>query len=59
MDALAVALDGEEPVGAPVTILGQGVLAEDHARVAGTINYELVCGLNADPRRARRVVVDA
>jgi alanine racemase len=59
MDAFAVELDGEEPVGAPVTILGQGVLAETHARVAGTINYELVCGINADPRRARRVVVDA
>jgi alanine racemase len=59
MDALAVELDGEEPLGAPVTILGQGVLAEAHARVAGTINYELVCGINADPRRARRVVVDA
>jgi alanine racemase len=59
MDAFTVELDGEEPVGAPVTILGQGVLAEAHARIAGTINYELVCGLNADPRRARRVVVDA
>jgi alanine racemase len=59
MDALAVELDGEEPVGAPVTILGQGVLAEAHAQIAGTINYELVCGINADPRRARRVVVDA
>jgi alanine racemase len=58
MDAFAVELEGEEPVGAPVTILGHGVLAESHARVAGTINYELVCGLNADPRRARRVVVD-
>jgi alanine racemase len=59
MDAFAVEVDGEEPVGAPVTILGHGVLAEEHARVAGTINYELVCGINADPRRARRVVVDA
>jgi len=59
MDAFAVELDHEEPVGAPVTILGQGVLAEDHARVAGTINYELVCGIRADPRRTRRVVVDA
>jgi alanine racemase len=58
MDAFAVELAGEEPVGAPVTILGDGVLAEAHARVAGTINYELVCGVNADPRRARRVVVD-
>jgi len=59
MDAFAVELGDEEPVGAPVTILGHGVLAEDHARVAGTINYELVCGTNSDPRRARRVVVDA
>jgi alanine racemase len=59
MDAIAVELDGEEPVGAPVTILGQGVLAESHARVADTINYELTCGINSDSRRARRVVVDA
>jgi alanine racemase len=59
MDAFAVELDGEEPVGAPVTILGHGVLAEAHARVADTINYELTCGIDADPRRARRVVVDA
>jgi alanine racemase len=59
MDAFAVELDHEEPVGAPVTILGQGVLAEAHAQVAGTINYELVCGINHDPRRARRTVVDA
>ena len=59
MDAFAVELEREEPLGAPVTILGQGALAEAHARVAGTINYELTCGVNADPRRARRVVVDA
>jgi alanine racemase len=59
MDAFAVELDHEEAVGAPVTILGQGVLAEEHARIAETINYELVCGINRDPRRARRTVVDA
>ena len=59
MDAFAVELAREEPVGAPVTILGHGVLAEAHARVAGTINYELTSRINADPRRARRVVVDA
>jgi alanine racemase len=59
MDAFAVELDGDEPVGAPVTILGQGVLAEEHARVAGTINYELTSRVNSDPRRARRTVVDA
>src|SRR5919198_1720315 len=59
MDAFAVELDRELPVGTPVTLLGNGVLAEDHARVAGTINYEVVCGVNSDPTRARRVVVDS
>jgi alanine racemase len=59
MDAFAVELEGDLPLGAPVTLLGHGVLAEDHARVAGTINYELVCGINSAPERARRVVVDS
>ena len=54
MDAFAVELEREEPIGAPVTILGHGVLAEAHARVAGTINYELTSRVNSDPRRARR-----
>jgi len=26
--------------------------------VAGTIGYEIACGINSDPRRANRVVVD-
>ena len=59
MDAFAVELGRELPVGTPVTLLGHGVLAEDHARVSGTINYELVCRINDDPARARRVVVDS
>jgi alanine racemase len=59
MDSFAVELDRELPVGTPVTLLGHGVLAEEHARVAGTINYELVCGINRDPARSRRVVVDS
>src|SRR5436190_235046 len=59
MDAFAVELDRELPVGTPVTLLGHGVLAEDHARVAGTINYELVCRINDNPARARRVVLDS
>ena len=58
MDSFAVELDRELPVGAPVVIIGQGVLAEAHARVAGTINYELTCGIETDPLRARRTVVD-
>jgi alanine racemase len=57
MDALAVELDRELPVGTPVVLLGRGVLAEEHARVAGTITYELATGINSDPTRARRVVL--
>ena len=59
MDSFAVELDGELPVATPVTIIGHGVLAEAHAKAAGTINYELVSRINADPRRTRRTVVDA
>lgn len=57
MDAFAVELAGELPVGTPVVLVGRGVLAETHARVAGTINYEIATGINSDPARARRVVV--
>ena len=59
MDSFAVRLDRELPVGTPVVLLGHGVLAEAHARVAGTINYELVCGIESGPLRARRTVIDA
>jgi alanine racemase len=58
MDAFAVELDRELPIGAPVVLIGRGMLAEDHARIADTITYELVCGISSDPARARRVVVD-
>jgi len=57
MDAFAVELDRGLPVGTPVTILGHGVLAEEHARVAGTINYELLSRIASGPARARRTVV--
>ncbi|MGH3003025.1 MAG: alanine racemase [Gaiellaceae bacterium] len=57
MDAVAVGLDRELPAGTPATIVGDGVTLEEHARVAGTINYELVCGIESSPTRARRVVV--
>jgi alanine racemase len=58
MDSFAVELDRRLPVGTPVVLLGQGLLAEEHARTAGTITYELVCGIDPSPLRARRVVVD-
>jgi alanine racemase len=57
MDSFAVELDRELPRGTPVTLIGDGLLLEEHARVAGTINYEIVCAIRADPDRARRVVV--
>jgi alanine racemase len=59
MDAFAVELDRQLPVGAPVTLLGHGVMAEAHARVADTIAYEVVTGIRADPLRTRRTVVDS
>lgn len=58
MDSFAVELDRELPVGTPVVLAGHGVLLESHARVAGTINYELACGIESGPLRARRTVVD-
>ena len=58
MDAVAVELDRDLPVGTPVTIVGDGLLLERHAEVAGTIGYEIACGINSDPTRAHRVVVD-
>jgi alanine racemase len=59
MDALAVELDRELPVGTPVTLVGHGVLLEDHARLADTITYELASRIESGAARARRVVLDA
>jgi alanine racemase len=59
MDAFAVLLPRELPAGTSVTVIGPGMLAEEHARVAGTINYEIVCRINSRPERAHRRVLDA
>ena len=59
MDAFAVELPAQLPVGAPVTLIGHGMLAEEHARVARTITYELVSRIESGATRARRTVVDA
>jgi alanine racemase len=56
MDAFAVDLHRELPVGTPVTIVGDGALIERHAEVAGTIGYEIACGIDSRPERALRVV---
>ena len=58
MDATAVELDRELPPGTPVTLVGHGVTLESHARVASTIAYELACGIESGPTRARRVIHD-
>ena len=58
MDAFAVRLDRELPVGTPVTMIGHGVQIEAHARVAGTIAYEIATGIRSSPERARRSVID-
>lgn len=57
MDALAVELDRKLPAGTPVTLVGDGVLIEEHARAADTIGYEIATGLNTRSGRARRVTV--
>jgi alanine racemase len=57
MDALAVELEAMLPVATPVVLVGHGVQIEEHARVAGTIGYEIATGINSDPTRARRVVL--
>jgi alanine racemase len=59
MDSLAVELSGAAEPGTPVTLIGDGLLAEEHARHAGTITYELVTGLRANDDRTTRKVVDA
>src|SRR5579883_2430359 len=56
MDALAVELPAERRAGTEVTIVGAGLPLEEHARVAGTITYELACRIETGPARARRVV---
>ena len=60
MDSFAVELDRELPVGTPVVLLGHGVLAEAHARVAG---HDQLRARLRDPERARsarrRTVIDA
>jgi alanine racemase len=59
MDSFAVELDRRVPLGAEVVIVGPGVPLESHARVAGTINYELTARIESGATRARRAVLDA
>ncbi len=40
----------EVRVGDEAVLLGEGVSAEDHARICGTISYEILCGVRAAVR---------
>ncbi len=35
-------------VGDEVVLLGDGATADDHARLAGTISYEILCGVRVE-----------
>jgi alanine racemase len=59
MDSFAVELPRELPEGEAVTIIGNGLLVEDHARHARTINYEITTRIESGPERAEREVVGA
>jgi alanine racemase len=37
-------------LGDEVTVLGDGITADNHARLANTIAYEIVCGVRATPK---------
>jgi alanine racemase len=58
MDALAVVLPESAGEGDIVTLVGDGVLLEEHAKVSGTIAYEIACGIVSQPTRSEREVVD-
>lgn len=61
MDHCSLLLEGDSAdsvrVGDVVTLLGRDgdeqVLAEEHARIDGTINYEITCGIAGEPRLRR------
>jgi len=40
-------------IGGEAVVLGEGVTADDHARIARTIPYEILCGLRATQRIGR------
>lgn len=57
MDHLSLLVAEDVRRGDVVTLIGsdgsQSVTAEDHARWAGTINYEITCGMADEPRLLR------
>ena len=57
MDAFAVRLRRRVEPGTPVTLIGDGIAAEELAAALGTITYEILCGINAAPARAERQAI--
>jgi alanine racemase len=57
MDALAIALPTGAGEGDAVTLVGDGVLIEEHAEISGTIGYEIACGIVSRAGRSERVFV--
>ena len=58
MDAIAIALPAAAALGDRVTLVGEGVIMEEHAHVSGTIPYEIACGIVSRATRSERVIVD-
>ena len=59
MDSFAVELPGPLEPGTPVTLIGDGLRAEQHARHAATIPHDLVAGIRTPEERSMRTVIDA
>jgi alanine racemase len=57
MDAFAVELHRELAAGTEVTIVGPGIPLEAHAKVAGTITYELASRIETRSTRSTRRVL--
>ena len=51
------ARQGPSRPGTPVTLVGDGITLEAHARIAETIGYELACGIRTSGERSTREVV--
>ncbi|MFJ3713677.1 alanine racemase [Streptomyces sp. NPDC090053] len=58
MDAMSIILDEPAPVGSQVTLIGEGVSLDEHAKIAGIEPWELSAGIIDDPRRTLRNVTN-
>lgn len=60
MDHISILVDNQVCIGDVVTVIGSDenecITAEDHARWAQTISYEITCGISDEPRIMRNIV---